>query len=870
MEAISSWDPSRVSHWLQGLEDSVQHYPFAQWQVNGEQLLRLSPQELEELGVTRVGHQELILEAVELLCALTYDLERENLKALMEKMRAVSVSVQTCIMSRRKVFAGAKRTPTDLLLLVMDLLQATKAIFSWLNRYPFLCIVDYSTVKRRIIQLCMELARCVNKDHSTEDKEDQVLTVCRELSELSELVQKSSPKQLLCECANLERVQLVTVSPGQSLGIEIKSNNGLHFITGTTANSPARRCQKIQAGDEVVKVNDSVVVGWTLRNLVSKLREDSHQVVLVMKKVPVDSMSLISASDSPQSQTVKRLSDDVESCQDLERTSRGSSRTSVPGPDTETMEQPWRTSRPSSVTSHSSTDCEQNRGRSDSEAEPTRATEGNGGLVLPLLVKSSVRTECEAGDSSADAASPGQSAPSGAEPVQGTPESGNTVRLRTRRKKKGVATALSRRRISCRDLGLGECYGWLWKKKENARFMSHKWNRRWFVLKGPSLYWYSSESDEKAEGFVKLPSYVVEAAGEHKRKFVFQLSHKKFKSFVFSSENVDEMKKWIKSLISAIRKYKPDKHWENKEEDCWSETETEEVDDSPEAPQPSNAPRTTSYQQAQRLSDLPPVERYRMNSEARGVPVAKKPENTDTLTPGSKQHHSPISPSRPGRESIPKSTDELEVLMKCLQQGGVSLIGKQQPFCKDYRKSFIKRSKNPIINEKAHRLRTLHSTLKAKELDLQSINKILDDNQLTVDKFRLWKQENQELLTDIIKNRHAGRPQGDRTGRDPPEYGQEMGLGSTTSLPSQGSFRLSCGKASPSGTDEELGDGNHLWTSRLSVKLGGPKQEVDASCASGVETGHAVSSPDQDSGPSRGSEDRPLRRSKSHRLSTIV
>lgn len=55
-----------------GLDDSLQQYiaSFQQQQVDGEKLLRMSHQELLSLGVTRVGHQELVLEAVDLLCAL--------------------------------------------------------------------------------------------------------------------------------------------------------------------------------------------------------------------------------------------------------------------------------------------------------------------------------------------------------------------------------------------------------------------------------------------------------------------------------------------------------------------------------------------------------------------------------------------------------------------------------------------------------------------------------------------------------------------------------------------------------------------------------------------------------------------------------
>jgi len=56
----------------EGLDDSLQQYVhnFEREKINGEQLLKISHQDLEELAVTRIGHQELVLEAVDLLCAL--------------------------------------------------------------------------------------------------------------------------------------------------------------------------------------------------------------------------------------------------------------------------------------------------------------------------------------------------------------------------------------------------------------------------------------------------------------------------------------------------------------------------------------------------------------------------------------------------------------------------------------------------------------------------------------------------------------------------------------------------------------------------------------------------------------------------------
>ncbi|GCC26819.1 hypothetical protein chiPu_0005239 [Chiloscyllium punctatum] len=770
MEPINTWSPRKVSLWLQGLDNSVQKYPFDQWQVNGEQLLRLSQQDLEELGVKRIGHQELILEAVELLCALTYDLETENLKILMEKLRAVSGTLQSFIVSRRKVSPGPQKPSGDLLTSVIDLLQTTKAIFSWLNRYPFICIINYSAMKKEIIRLCVELAETIHKECSQTEKENRILSICRELSSFCENMVMGSPEVLVNQCACLETIHLLTTSPGQSLGIEIKSNNGLHFITGTTVNSPAYRSQKIRPGDEVVQVNDMVVVGWTLHNLVAKLRENPNQVVLIMKKVPLD----ISPSFS--------FSDDVQLRQPHLTTQRSTSEEAGASPDASVLsERSAQFSRrervgiqqgaqPDCNTFETSASCEDNDkplpsesyseigSESDGESDQVQPvqqsnTEGEHMQVASLMSEGGTVTSCDGEELVSD----GTLTPQSPRIIQhqniedrmkydsdgeGRPRPANDERagqLRNRRKKKGVATALSRRRISCRDLGMGECYGWLWKKKEQFRFMSQKWKRCWFVLKGPNLYWYNSENDEKAEGLIKLISYSVEAAGEHKRKFVFQLCHQKFKSFVFSADNVDEMRKWINSLISAIQKYKTEKSSENKEEDCWSETETEECDDSPEI---SGTPRSKSYLKS---NDLSPIERFRHSSGNYGQVGCSG--DTGRLSAPS----SPSKERKPFPEPGQSSNDELETLIRALQREGVSLIGKEQPFRKDYHWSFIRRNKNPIINEKAHYLRTLQSTLKAKMVDLQAINKILQDPNLTAEKFRIWKEENQELLADIRK-----------------------------------------------------------------------------------------------------------------------
>uniref|UniRef100_A0A8C4YW90 PH domain-containing protein n=1 Tax=Gopherus evgoodei TaxID=1825980 RepID=A0A8C4YW90_9SAUR len=248
----------------------------------------------------------------------------------------------------------------------------------------------------------------------------------------------------------------------------------------------------------------------------------------------------------------------------------------------------------------------------------------------------------------------------------------------------GVATRLSRRRVSCRELGKVDCDGWLLKKKDHVGFMSQKWKRFWFVLKGHVLYWYNQPSDEKAVGLINVSTYDLESTREQKKKYVFQLCHEKYKPFIFAAETLADLSPWLVRaflLIVPSVLLLPD---------CYSETEAEDPDD----------------------------------------------DEGGSYSPAGQ------SPDSPGKE--------LESLIKCLKQGGVSLIGTRQLLTHEqYRRSFIKRNKNPQINERVHLVRALQSTLKAKVAELQILDQLLNDSELTSEKFRHWKEENQELYQEI-------------------------------------------------------------------------------------------------------------------------
>ncbi|KAF7244923.1 Connector enhancer of kinase suppressor of ras 2 [Varanus komodoensis] len=203
--------------------------------------------------------------------------------------------------------------------------------------------------------------------------------------------------------------------------------------------------------------------------------------------------------------------------------------------------------------------------------------------------------------------------------------------------KGGSLNNSSRRRISCKDLGHGDCEGWLWKKKDAKGYFIQKWKKYWFVLKDSSLYWYTNQNDEKAEGFISLPEFRIDRAIECRRKqttcdikqfaetcsfgddngeqpepphcllapssqpvkegsrskneeeqrvvmaaqCAFKACHPKIKSFYFATDSLEEMNRWMNRLGLAAIGYTPDdKDIRPDEADYWSESDQEDMDGS--------------------------------------------------------------------------------------------------------------------------------------------------------------------------------------------------------------------------------------------------------------------------------------------------
>ncbi|XP_043301834.1 connector enhancer of kinase suppressor of ras 1 isoform X5 [Cervus canadensis] len=624
MEPVATWTPRKVAAWLRGLDDSLQDYCFEDWELPGKYLLQLCPRSLEALTVCPLGHQEIILEGVEQLRALSAGLQSENLRSLTEGLLEGTRAFQSLV---RGHLGGCAEPPTDVLGAAVQLVHEARSLLFWLNRYLFSHLNDFSSCQA-IGELCGELGQALQEDCPPAEKESKVLRI----------------------------------------GLEIHTTSScLHFVSRVGTQVPTDPQLQVLPGDEIVQVNEQVVVGWPHKNVVRELLREPDRVSLVLKKVPVpetpqqtpprplDSPCPVSPSPAPASVSPRTPSKDIF---DFDLSSNPS-----PGPSSPA----WTDS-------------------TSLGPEP-----------LPSPPATPATHPAEVADTPEPPEHPDRS------PVPGC------------RKSKGVAT---RRRVSCRELGLPDCDGWLLLRKVPGGFMGPRWRRCWFVLKGHTLYWYRQPQDEKAEGLINVSNYSLESGQDQKKKYVFQLTHNVYKPFIFAADTLTDLSMWVRHLITCISKYQsPGRASLPREEDCYSETEAEDPDDEAGSCSASPSP-------AQARSSL------------HGDPL-----------PAATPQGSPRTSFSPA--AADSSEGALERMVRGLRLGGVTLLGQQQPLTQEqWRSSFMRRNRDPQLNERVHRVRALQSTLKAKLQELQALEEVLGDPELTGEKFRRWKEQNQELYSE--------------------------------------------------------------------------------------------------------------------------
>uniref|UniRef100_A0A8C8AVQ4 Connector enhancer of kinase suppressor of Ras 2 n=1 Tax=Otus sunia TaxID=257818 RepID=A0A8C8AVQ4_9STRI len=849
---------------VRGLDDCLQQYikNFEREKISGDQLLRITHQELEDLGVTRIGHQELILEAVDLLCALNYGLETENLKTLSHKLNASAKNLQNFITGRRRSghYDGrtSRKLPNDFLTSVVDLIGAAKSLLAWLDRSPFAAVTDYSVTRNNVIQLCLELTTIVQQDCTVYETENKILHVCKTLSGVCDHIISLSSDPLVSQSAHLEVIQLTNIKPSEGLGMYIKSTyDGLHVITGTTENSPADRCKKIHAGDEVIQVNHQTVP-LIPRSPTSSVATPSSTISTPTKR---DSSALqdLYIPPPPTEPYVPRDEKGNLPCDDVGRHIVGKPvHTGSESPNS-FLDQEYR-KRFNVVEEDAVLYCyEYEKGRTSGPGrrESTPTYENS---LLRYMSNEKI----------------------GQEDYMFQRNSKKDTGKKS--KKKGDKSSSPSHYSLLPSLQMDSLRQEVMGTPGPETALYHTFQQSSLQQKSKKKNKELSLQDEKAEGFISLPEFKIDRASECRKKYAFKACHPKIKSFYFAAEHLDDMNRWLNRINMLAAGY-AERERIKQEQDYWSESDKEEADTPSTPKQDSPPPPYDTYPRPPSMSCASPYvepkhsrlsstetsqsqsshEEFRpeVAGSATDSPVRKtasqrrswqdlietpltssglhylqtlpledsvfseaavvSPEHRRQSTlPTQKchlqDHYGPFplvegermqvlngNGGKPRSFTLPrdsgfnhccqslsvsatdhqeeaqqkeveeeeeeegkaaeenqedkietieeKTADSLQDLYRALEQASLSPLGEHRISTKlEYKKSFIKRCSDPVVNEKLHQLRILKSTLKAREGEVAIIDKVLDNPALTSRDFQEWKQMYLDLFMDIYQS----------------------------------------------------------------------------------------------------------------------
>ncbi|KAI9491726.1 hypothetical protein BDB00DRAFT_912561 [Zychaea mexicana] len=89
-----------------------------------------------------------------------------------------------------------------------------------------------------------------------------------------------------------------------------------------------------------------------------------------------------------------------------------------------------------------------------------------------------------------------------------------------------------------------------WLNKQGDKYKT--WNKRWFVLKGPNLFYFKSPKDVRMKGIINLRGYrIICDETIYSGKYCFKAQHERERTFYFYTDSEAVMKAWIKTLMKA-------------------------------------------------------------------------------------------------------------------------------------------------------------------------------------------------------------------------------------------------------------------------------------------------------------------------------
>uniref|UniRef100_A0AC35G9W0 Connector enhancer of kinase suppressor of ras 2 n=1 Tax=Panagrolaimus sp. PS1159 TaxID=55785 RepID=A0AC35G9W0_9BILA len=320
------WHEQQVLEWFRGIDDSVLPYlpAFRKAKITGRELLVIDDAQLYQIGIRSAFAREKILSAVNLIAYYSYDVRDENLQKL---AMLISIDISTlsdAILKASPVIdrfnngsdqlGGTKLTKVlnSVLMSFSLVYEHVKRLVFWLDRAPFENQKEYVQIRDRVTELIMEMLDAVNPQNRRfmpvsevlQDRGLKLQEICQHL------LFSSDPSILYTSYFQLVYIRNTELKP--TCGINFQSVfNGVNLITSIDPDSPAAKCKKLSAGDEIIEINEETVVGWSYENVKERLKkaccindQKASDPKLLVNRRPVDDTTSSTLSKSKTSETL--------------------------------------------------------------------------------------------------------------------------------------------------------------------------------------------------------------------------------------------------------------------------------------------------------------------------------------------------------------------------------------------------------------------------------------------------------------------------------------------------------------------------------------------------------------------------------------
>ncbi|OAV93000.1 hypothetical protein PTTG_27446 [Puccinia triticina 1-1 BBBD Race 1] len=103
-------------------------------------------------------------------------------------------------------------------------------------------------------------------------------------------------------------------------------------------------------------------------------------------------------------------------------------------------------------------------------------------------------------------------------------------------------------RTALERIGSPDHMGWMRKKGEKYP----TWKLRYFILKGPNLYYLKAQNEVRIKGLIKLAGFkVVMDADVHPGRYGFRIIHDNGATHLFSADDSKLLRDWMKAMMKA-------------------------------------------------------------------------------------------------------------------------------------------------------------------------------------------------------------------------------------------------------------------------------------------------------------------------------